>query len=220
VLGSVDLSTSDLEITNSAQITGEVIHTGKSEPDVASGARVQGDITHESLNPWGDGDNPLSRASGSLLRTLWMLITGALIVIAAPRLANQLGSNGKQLLPAIPLGLLAMIMLPIVAVVLVITVVGFPAGFVLLTLFLVALYLTQAVVGMSIGRFILPRSWNDGSRGFHLLAMTIGVIIVAAFRFVPLPWVWGAVSLIVTIWGIGAILMLIPVLSRQEETGV
>ncbi len=220
VLGSVDLSTSQLEVTNSAQITGEVLHTGKSEPDVASGARVQGGVTHESLNPWGDGDNPLSRASGSLLRTLWMLVTGALIVIAAPRLANQLGTNGKQLIPAIPLGLLAMIILPIVAAVLMITVIGFPAGFVLLTLFLVALYLTQAVVGMSIGRFILPRSWNDGSRGFHLLAMTLGVIIVAAFRFVPLPWVWGAVSLIVTIWGIGAILMLVPILSRQERTGV
>jgi hypothetical protein len=149
-----------------------------------------------------------------------MLVTGALIAIAAPRLANQLGFNGKQLIPAIPLGLLAMIILPIIAIVLMITVVGFPAGFVLLTLFLIALYLTQAVVGMSIGRFILPRSWNDGSRGFHLLAMTIGVIIIAAFRFVPLPWVWGVVSFIVTIWGIGAILMLVPVLSRQERTGV
>lgn len=220
VLGSVDLSTSQLEITNTAQITGEVLHTGKSEPDVASGAQVQGGVTHESVDPWGDGDNPLARASGSLLRTLWMLVTGALIVIAAPRLANQLGSNGKQLIPAIPLGLLAMIVLPIVAIVLMITVIGLPAGFVLLTLFLIALYLTQAVVGMSIGRLILPRAWNDGSRGFHLLAMTIGVIIIAAFRFVPFPWIWGAVSLIVAIWGIGAILMLVPVLSRQERTGV
>jgi hypothetical protein len=155
-----------------------------------------------------------------MLRTLWMLVAGALLVVLAPRLANQLGTNGKRIIPALPLGLLALIALPIVSIVLMVTVIGFPAGLVMLTLFLIGLYLTQAVVGITLGRFILPKSWNDGSRGFHLLAMTLGVIIIAAFRFVPLPWVWGGVSLIVTIWGIGAVLMLIPVLSRQERVGV
>lgn len=216
VTGDVNLWTSNLQIASTARITGDVTVTGQQGGNVDEGAQITGIVSHQSLSPWGGGEHPLGRASSNLLRTLWMLVTGSLLIVLAPRLAQQLGSNGRRLVPALPLGLLATIAIPIIAAALMVTVVGLPAGIVLLMLFGMSLYITQVVVGMTIGRFVLPRSWNDGSRGFHLLAMTIGVIFLATFRFVPLPWVWALVSAVVTIWGIGAILMLIPLLSRRE----
>ena len=218
VLGKVDISTTEMNILNTARITGPVSYTSRKEADVSANAQLAQGIEQDKVDPWGDGENPLGRASGTLLRTMWALIAGALIVIAAPRLANQLGSNGKRILMSLMFGVIALIMVPIVAIALMTTIAGIPAGIILITLFFVALYLTQVFVGMSIGRFILPSKWNDGSRGFHLLAMTIGVILIGALRFVPLPYVSPIMTLIITIWGIGAVLMLLGSLNRQKRT--
>lgn len=218
VTGSVDLWTGNLEITNTARITGDVSVTGKQDAAVDSEAQVTGSVVHSSPDPWGEGDNPIGRASGNLLRTLWMLVTGGLLVLLAPRLAQYIGANGRRLIPAIPLGVLAAFAIPVLAIVLMVTVIGLPAGVMLITLFMMMLYVTHAVVGLAIGQFLLPRAWRDGSRGFNLLAMTLGVLIIAAFRFVPLPWVWAAISALVTVWGIGAVLMLLPRLSRRDVT--
>jgi hypothetical protein len=97
-----------------------------------------------------------------------------------------------------------------------VTVIGFPAGLLLLTLYGMAIYLTHAIAGMALGRFMLPRAWNDGSRGFLLLAMTLGVLAIAVFRFLPLPWVWAVISTVVTVWGLGAAVMVVPQLGRRE----
>jgi cytoskeletal protein CcmA (bactofilin family) len=216
VTGAVDLSTGNLEIANTARIDGPVTVTGKQDASVASGAQVPGGVSHNSVDPWGGDQGSLQAASGGLLRTLWMLVTGALIALVTPRLAGQLGRNGQKLIPALPLGLLAIIAIPIVAVALMATVIGVPAGVIVLVLLGIGLYLTQAVAGMAIGRFILPRAWDDGSRGYLLLTTTMGIILIAVFRFLPLPWVWAAASAIVTLWGLGAILMMVPQLGRQR----
>jgi cytoskeletal protein CcmA (bactofilin family) len=217
VTGGVDLSTGNLTIANTARIQGPVSITGKQEASIASGAEVPGGVTHNTVSPWGGERGPLQAASGGLLRTLWMLVAGGLIALVTPRLADQLGRNGLRLIPAVPLGLLALIAIPFAAVALMATVVGFPAGVIVILFLGVALYLTHAVAGMAIGRFILPRTWDDGSRGYLLLATTLGIVLIAVFRFLPVPWVWAVVSAIVTLWGLGSILMTVPALGRQRS---
>jgi hypothetical protein len=49
--------------------------------------------------------------------------------------------------------------------------------------------------------------------------MTLGVILIGALRFIPVPYVHLALTLIVTIWGIGAASMLVGSLNRQERVG-
>jgi len=217
ILGSVNVNTSNLDILNTARITGPVTYASRQDADIDASAQLTQGIEQEEVSPWGDGDNPLSRASGSLLRTLWALVAGALLVIAAPRLVNQLGSNGRRLLRSLVTGVVALIAVPILAIVLMVTVIGIPAGIVLLAVFFVALYLTQVIVGVTIGRFILPTSWNDGSRGFHLLAMTLGVVLLGALRLIPVPYVHSLLSVVITIWGAGAVLMLLGSLNRQSQ---
>ena len=215
--GGVDVDTSDLEILNTARISGPVEYTGRQDADVDANAQLAQGIDQLEVDPWGDGENPLARASGSLLRTMWALVAGALLVIAAPRLVNQLGTNGRRVLRSLLAGVATLIVAPILAIVLMITVVGIPAGVVLLAAYGVAIYLSQVVVGVTIGRFILPAKWNDGSRGFHLLAMTLGVVLLGGFRLVPVPYVFPLLSIVVTIWGVGASLLLLGVLPRQPS---
>ena len=217
VQGTVDVRTGSFTIDPSARIAGPVTYSSRTEADVSPNAQVSEGITREGLNPWGDGEDAFSRAAGGLLRTMWALIAGVLLVVTAPRLANALGGNAKRLMPALPLGLLALVATPIAVVLLLATVIGIPAGLIVLGGYLIALYLTQVIVGMAIGRFILPEGWNDGSRGFHLLAMAIGVILVGALRFIPLPYVHGLIMLLITVWGMGAVAMLFGVFNRRSE---
>ncbi len=213
--GGVDVGTSDLEILNTARIAGPVEYTGRQEADVDANAQLAQGVDQREVDPWGDGDNPLARASGSLLRTMWALVAGVLLVIAAPRLVNQLGANGRRVLRSLAAGVAALVVAPIVAIVLMVTVIGIPAGLILLTILGVALYLSQVVVGTTIGRFILPAKWNDGSRGYHLLAMTLGVVLLGGLRLVPVPYFYPLLSIVITIWGVGASLLLLGVLNRQ-----
>ena len=69
---------------------------------------------------------------------------------------------------------------------------------------MVTLYLSQVFIGLALGRFILPDRWGDLGRGYNLLAMTIGVIILFAPRFIPLPFLDPAISVVVALLGLGA----------------
>ena len=217
VQGAVDVRTGSFAIDASARIAGPVTYASRTEADVSSGAQAAQGVVREELNPWGDGEDAFSRAAGGLLRTMWALIAGVVLIAAAPRLADALGGNAKRLMPALPLGLLALVATPLAIILLLATVIGIPAGLIVLGAYLAALYLTQVIVGMAIGRYVLPNGWNDGSRGFHLLAMAIGVILIGALRFIPLPYVHGLTMLVITIWGLGAVAMLLVSPNRRGE---
>jgi hypothetical protein len=53
---------------------------------------------------------------------------------------------------------------------------------------------------------ILPGSWKAGSRGFNILAMAIGVIVIGAIRMIPAPYISPLVALVVAILGVGGVL--------------
>lgn len=213
----VKLSGSSIDILGSTNIAGDLSYTSASEADIANTASITGTTTQQQpasivsgrkdiFNPW--------------LRVIWALIAGAIVIAIAPRAMTAIAQNGRDILPAVGVGILALIAVPVVSVALMVTVVGLPIGTILLALFVIALYLTQVAVGTAIGRLILTKRWDDGSRGFLLLCMVLGVLIISGIRFIPVPYIWGGVNVVVTIWGFGAIMMLLGRLrptSAQEE---
>jgi hypothetical protein len=68
-----------------------------------------------------------------------------------------------------------------------------------------ALYVGPIFAGLALGSLLLPRRWDDGGRGFNLLGMTLGVIIIAALRLAPLPFLPYIIGALVTLLGLGAI---------------
>lgn len=216
--GNIDVDTSRFEVASSARISGNVTYSSASSGSITSGANIAGTVEREDQAPWGGSDDWLEQSSGTLLRALWALFAGVVIVAIAPRVANAIARNGRSVLAAIGVGLLALIAVPIVAIALTVSLIGLPSGLILLTLFVIALYLTQVFAGLAIGRFILPNGWNDGSRGFNLLAMTLGVIIIAATSFIPVPFASAVISAVVTLWGLGAATMILGQLGTRPST--
>lgn len=208
IAGNVDVETSRFEVASTARITGNVTYSSASSGDISSSADVAGTVQRVDQSPWGSSSGSLQGSGNTLLRALWALIAGVVVIAAAPRVADAIARNGRRILLALGIGLIALIGVPVIAIALLVTLIGLPIGVILIGCFLIALYLSQVFAGLTIGRFILPNRWNDGSRGFNLLAMTIGVIIIAATDLIPVPFASGIVTAIVTLWGLGAVTMI------------
>jgi hypothetical protein len=76
------------------------------------------------------------------------------------------------------------------------------------TLLLIVLaWLSQVFVGLALGRLVLPDSWQVTSRGYNILAMALGMILIGAVRSLPFPYVSAAVALLSIVLALGAVIM-------------
>ena len=209
IRGDVNVRVSDLNVEPGAAVTGNLTYVSGSDADVSNDATVSGTIERETIAPWGIDGSFRGRFFSPLVRTLWMLVAGAAVIAFAPRLASALDRNMRRPLALFIAGAVALIAIPALALALAISVVGLPASLILIALYLIALYLSQYVVGQRLGTLILPNGWNDGSRGFLLLSMTIGVLLLSLLRYLPIPFVGSVIDLIITVGGLGAMVLLL-----------
>ncbi|MDQ4044426.1 MAG: polymer-forming cytoskeletal protein [Chloroflexota bacterium] len=206
--GDVRADVERLDLGDEADIAGELIYVSPGEGEIAPGAEVAGEIERLSVAPWGMESGAQARFFSPLVRTVWLLITGAFVIATAPRLATALNETLERPLPAIIAGLLALVGVPVLAILLLTTVVGIPLGLLLLVTYIVALYVSQVVVGLRIGAWLLPHHWADGSRGHLLLSMTIGVLLLSTLHIVPVPFIGSVVSSLVAVVGLGTAVLL------------
>ncbi|HYH12217.1 MAG TPA: polymer-forming cytoskeletal protein [Thermomicrobiales bacterium] len=207
--GDVAVDVERVEVGSGADVAGSLFYVSPSEANIADAARVAGPVDRDTIAPWGTGSDARARFFSPLVRTVWLLATGAIVIALAPRLFSALNDNLGRPGVAAVVGLLSIVLIPIAAILLMVTVVGIPFSLLILIAYGVALYLSQVVVGQRIGTLVLPRRWNDGSRGYLLLSMTIGVILLSVLRFVPVPFVSSVVNALVAILGLGAAVMLL-----------
>lgn len=105
--------------------------------------------------------------------------------------------------PSILWGLVAVIAIPIVAGILLITVVGLPLGFFLLGLYFWFLYLSPLILGAGIGARISPL---DGKRGWALFGpVALGLVIVEVLMLIPV--VRTIVFIVSILVGLGAMVV-------------
>lgn len=216
VQGDMHLQASRLSVDNDARVRGDLRYQSPVDASIDNETGISGTIERTNSAPWsGVGDGAL-RPFGSLLKLAWSLLAGAALIAIAPRLASRVADHARPFLQPAGIGVGSLILVPVVAMLLIGTVIGIPIGLILLALLPIALYLSQVFVGLTIGRMIMPRSWKDGSRGALLLAMTIGVIVIAGLRMLPVPFVGPVVTAIVTFWGLGAVILLLTDLTSRR----
>ena len=113
----------------SAEVTGDVGY-GDERPRVALDARVHGDVTKQD---WPDIGGVFSGIGGFVIWlavTLSLLALGALLLLIAPRAADSLYARSRERLgPTIAIGFAILIVLPVIAFIAAITLVGLPLAF-------------------------------------------------------------------------------------------
>lgn len=205
--GGLRLVASRIEITSSARIEGPIDFTSRRAPVVAPGAQVRGPVTAmpsrapektAEVRRTGQWAVPLFYAGLWAAGILLLLVFPGFTVAAQDRVR-------ASPLQSLALGAALVFALPVVALLLIVTVVGIPVAFALIALYAVLLlagFLTALFfVAERIGRLLRGgRAPGTGWRVALLLATLVLLALVAR-----LPVAGAFVALLVLVFGVGAL---------------
>jgi hypothetical protein len=158
--------------------------------------------------PWRSWTHPYYRDYGTGFVGGFAILTALLIGALSPGFAQRLGATvSTQWGGAVLLGLAALIGTPIVAVILVVTIIGIPIAVLLGVAWAFLLFLGYAASGVALGDVALhrlaPARYNEAALRILAAALAMVFVIIAA----RMPVFGGLVSFIATLTGVGAFLM-------------
>lgn len=208
--GDVRVEVDDLSITGSqTTVGGSVIYESEDAANIGDDVTITGSVQRDDPDVTSfQNDFVAGGLIAGLYSLLASLIAGVVVVLLIPTTAVSI-AEGVRRRPhwSLLAGIVLIIAVPILILLLMVTIIGLPIGFILLFAFLAVLYLSQVFVGLALGRLILPKSWGDAGRGYNLLAMVLGVTIIGGIRLIPVPFLSGIIAVIVALLGLGALLM-------------
>jgi cytoskeletal protein CcmA (bactofilin family) len=183
----------------SAEVTGDVGY-GDEHPRVALDARVHGDVSKQDWPDVGGVVSGIGEFVIWLAITLSLLVFGALLLLIAPRAADALEARSRERLgPTIAIGIAVAIVLPVVAFIAAITLVGLP-----LAIGLGLLMLPLATTAYLVSAYTLGRRMVEPPR-HRMLAFLAGLGALRIAAYVPvLGTIVGIAALIFGLGLIGA----------------
>jgi len=169
----------------------------------AEGARIDGDVEFLDM-PEGIGEtNRYTRIEfylWQIARLVSAVLVGVALLWFVPGLRTLSVGGGIDGLKTAGIGLVALVSMPIIAVLVAITLVGMPLSLMAIIAWVLTIYLAKIVVGASVGRMMLSATKYSENITLVLLAGIAAIIFV-----VNLPAIGGIISFILTIVGIGLI---------------
>jgi cytoskeletal protein CcmA (bactofilin family) len=197
----------ELHVSAPAHVGGNLTARVEENDDVVvdSGARIDGrtDISLREPAP-----SRYSRLSFYVWRLIWLaaaFLAGLIAFWLMPALASVNLDTGRTLLTAAGVGFLALIATPIAAIIIALTMIGLPVGLVTLALWLTGLYLAKIVIAGFLGRALLAGP-GEQQRAPALMLLA-GLVLV--FIAVNLPYIGGVINLLLTVLGLGALVVTI-----------
>jgi cytoskeletal protein CcmA (bactofilin family) len=214
--GNMEIQSDRLSIAREASVDGDLHYQSPTDADISIGATITGETERTNATPWtGIGAGALA-PFGPLLKLVWALLAGAALIALAPRLMYRFAELAAPVVQPAIVGAIGLVSIPVFATIAMITILGIPIGILMFLALGIGLYLSQVIVGLTIGRFLLPRRWRDGSRGYLLLAATIGLILIGVLRILPIPFLNMAVVTVVSFLGLGAFISIVLDLTSDK----
>lgn len=207
--GATEITARNLTLGPEARFAGDLTLYSDAPPALAPGL-VKGRLAIKPLRESPAmigmrGAGWASRLSAALMFAGIGLVAGLLFLWlgrgavedAVDNLVEQTGLSGL-------IGVGVVILLPLAALLLTVTLIGAPlAVFVLLALPLLLL-LGLAVAGFGIGEFMLNRTGEPRSTGSRVLMLLVGLVVLALACLIP--WVGPFLGFLATLFGFGALL--------------
>ena len=195
--------------TDGSTIEGDVVSS--KTPDIAKGATVKGDVTQQTVNFDVEGIAFASRMAYWVAASVSAFILGLLLTLVWARAADAIADAARRRVgPSIGWGALAFFGLPILAVILIVTLVGALLGIGVLMGLVLIYSIGYAVGAFALGRLILKPPTN------RFLAFLLGWGILRVIALVP--GLGGLMFVVATVWGLGAIVVAAFRASRGAAT--
>ena len=198
--GNTKLRSSHLHIGSQAEMAGSTTYAGFHQPVVDAGAKLASPLVFTRVKTGPDYSSGRYWWHRALLWGAAFVFGLALILLLPGFFADGMQAS-RRFLPALGLGVVAMIATPIVAIIVCITMVGLGVGIATILIYAIALYASQAFVSTWIGDVLLGRGEGTGAL---LGRLALGLVILHGLEL--LPYHAGTIVKLVAIWwGMGAI---------------
>ena len=183
--GDVQAECAKIVILNTAIIGGSLKHSPDADVKVDDGAQILGGVSKlESKEKTKKG-----YTFGSFLLDGWWflgsLVVGCLILVLFGRYMSEVSSAVTQAsLRTLGVGILFLVGLPIIVIACALTLVGIPAGILILALWVILLYLADILVGRALGDWLLAR-FRPGRPSSPFTALAIGLLLITLLVAIP-----------------------------------
>jgi len=198
---------------NTANIMGDFEYYSNSEINVPEGS-VQGETkfskTEVSDSNTKNVQNYIFQAITAIVTTL--LIYGMLLLICKKSNENFANTLSKKWLKSLLAGLLALIVLPIAIVILMITFVGVPFALLLLTIYLLLIFITTPIMNIATSKLISNKLKLD-NKLVEVLILALISLVVWAIKLIPV--IGPIISLLILIFGLG--ITVVKLFSKKED---
>lgn len=178
----------ELTIADTAHIKGDISYTSNEEAKVGSNATIAGQLTRHTP-PMPEGKKPVQAAIAgtSLASLLSGFIMLLLFMYAMPHKAAALATNWRQQFAANLLwGIITLIVTPIVTILLFVSIIGLPLGFVTLALYLVGLYLANLITILAVGTWVRSLLVKTPAGKIDWLSALLGLAAILIISLVPI----------------------------------
>lgn len=215
VAGDVTIHARHIILGPDAQIGGKLIWRSPNQPDIPDEAAVQGGVSGEIVKGW-QREGVLSWASpfhgapraavfageaaGRIMIALSAFALGLFLVLLTPHYMDRVFATVRQRWAvSVAWGLGLLILTPIAAFIVMLTIVGIPLGILALLSLPIFMLWGYAVGAGAIGAAIIRRQTAQA----RILALALGIAIVTVLAMAP--FVGWFIGLVATMLGLGAL---------------
>lgn len=213
VNGTVKVDVSNLTVGSGARIGGDLRYKSANEAQIANGADIEGDVDMTRVEKRRGRRPAVLYIGAALFSLLWLLALGVALFLLFPRFGNDFNRTLESK-PWVSLGwgFLILILTPFAFLILLITVIGVPIAFVLLFLYIVAIYVTKIYVGYFVGSRIFAALGKVTHWFWPLFVGLLVVVILSA-----IPFIGWLSRLAIVLFGLGALILTLTDYHRESK---
>jgi hypothetical protein len=198
--GNVEIEADSIELKDGALIKGNLDYSAR-DVDLKE-EQVEGAISKKVMKKKATAVYFVGKTGKKVFSGLSILLVGIILVLIMPGISNKLSNNIKEQPWKILLyGLLALILTPIAAVLLAITLIGIPIAIILLILYALALFVSAIFAALYAGKLALDNLKKPYKN--LVLPMLVGGLIFIVL--VNIPFIGALAKLAAVLLGLGAI---------------
>ena len=204
IKGDVKSGNERLTVSSTANILGKLIYNSRREANIESGAQIIGTLTHllpkekelrYGFNIW-----------WAIISFFMSFLVGIVLILLAPeRIKKMTNSIRSRPWASLGWGTVLLIVTPIVSLIVCVTIIGIPLGLISLILYAIAIYITQIIIGLFIGKWIVSNFGKVETKSALIGALALGLAIFRLLRLIP--YLGFIMALLAILFGLGALLV-------------
>jgi len=200
---NVSLAAGQATVSGSSHVGGDLsARVGKEENlRVAEGAVIAGqkNVRVQVAAARSSRYLTVSFYAWQVVRILGLFVTGLVVFKLMPALMPSSMVSGSDWLKAGGVGFMTLVAVPVAAIIIAFTFIGFPIALITFILYLIACYLAKIVVAEFVGRSVMK---NSGA-----VPLLVGLLLV--ILAVNLPWIGTLINFLLILLGLGVIALTI-----------